>query len=234
MVDSSDNITPVTSLTFANSGDVQLIRLGSDITDIAGDGAVTERGVGWYQWVSSVTSLSDTLGHNVVHFPANGDAIPTDVPIDITFKEVSRMQVDASSFDQYKADLTPLTTGLAAGTIQIPTASVTDNSPVTIFDGTHFNGIFYLNAAWSSYINSGYIAWFVMRERDTSDTAIIEVEGGTSTDSVTATFSASRAETDVTPGVPYHYQVQFRDIDANSSNVIHVAQNGTSVIKETY
>jgi hypothetical protein len=234
MVDSSDNITAVTSLTFASSGDVQLIRLGSDAVDAAGDGAVTERGLGWYQWVSSVNSLSDTLGHNIFSFPANGDAIPTDVPIDIVNTEPTSLQVDISSFDQYKADITPLTTGVTAGTITIPAASVADNSPVVIYKQTHFDGIFYLNAAFSSFISSGYIAWLEVRERDTSDSSLISVEGGTSTDSVTATFSASITDTNVAPGVPYQYQVQFRNIDANSADVMKVAMFGTVQLKETY
>jgi hypothetical protein len=234
MVDSSDNITPVTSLTFANSGDVQILKLGSDLSDIAGDGAVTERGAGWYQWVSSVTSHSDTLGHGALHFPANGDAIPTDVPIDFIVNDISSMQTDIASFDQYKADLSPLTSGLAAGTVQVPTASVTDNDPLTVFNQTNLDATFYLNANFSSYISSEFPAWLVVRQRDTSDSALMTVEGISTTNSVTAIFSASRTDTNVAPGVPYVYQVQFRDTDANSANVVKVALTGTTTFKETY
>lgn len=90
MVSSANLVSAVTSLTFATSGDIQLMKAGGAFVTISQSVGVVERGFGWYYLTSSFTAHADTIGKSVIHIASSGS-----VPYEIVFDVVPNRAADA-------------------------------------------------------------------------------------------------------------------------------------------
>ena len=254
MVDSGDYGTGITSLTFSNSGDIQLMKPGGGFMYIDSACYITERGFGWYTLQSSVTSHMDTLGRSVLHIEETSSlsAWPADMEIDVVANRaadthtsvgsldtrvtsldvmVGSMDTNTSSYDQYKADLTALTSDVAAGTVIFAISTQRGTSPMIVWRKTNWNGYWFLDTTFSSYITSGYPVYITAYNKERNGTEIFTVVGTTDISSLTATFSLDpNSHTDYEPGEHYRYEVQFRQ---ESATVIANAVVGTLRIEPT-
>lgn len=234
MADSSDLVTGITSLGFANSGDLQIYKPGAGFADITSACAVTEQGFGFYRLVSSDSAHMDTLGRNVIHASATSSlsAVPAEIMLDNVetrsndvYISVSSVQADVGSYDQYKADLTALLAGVGQGTIYVPTASVDSGTPMQAHVNANFDPIIYVSQAWSGFVNSGYPVWLTGKLNDFDGTALFSVQGTvTNTQSMSAVFSLDpSSHMNHEPTNLAHYEVQFRN---SGGTVVKVAQTG--------
>jgi hypothetical protein len=233
MTNSGDYGSGVTSLTFTNSGDIQLMKPGGGFTYIDSACYVTERGFGWYTLQSSVAAHMDTLGRNVIHIieTSSLSAISEELLLDVVANRSSDVYTEVTSYDQYKADLTALISGVAAGTVVVGLATQVGTAPMTVYRKNNWNGDFYLNATFSSYISSGYPVYLTAYNKERSGTEIFSAIGSTDISSLTATFSLDpSSHTNFEPGEHYRYEVQFRQ---ESATVIANAVVGTLRIEPT-
>jgi hypothetical protein len=203
-VNSNGLIAGVTSLTFGNSGDMQLKKKGaSSFSDISSAVTVTEVGHGNYDFVSSDDGHTDTDGVMGFYFPANGAAVEQTI--------YAQVQYDVASVDAHISAMeTTFTTGLAAGTVVLASATVEDDTPLDIYKSTHNNVTFYLSATMSEF-NQQPI-YFTAKKRPDDTGTLWTVQGSvTNTSSISAVFSMQPSDTSaVDISDVYLGEVQFR------------------------
>ncbi len=242
MADSGDLWTAVTSLTFANSGDIQASKNGGSFTDISGDASITERGFGFY---SITTSHMDTVGKAIIH-AEGAAAVPADLILSVVDNiekdsfdaissvdvRVSSIGIDVSSYDQFKADLTPFLSGIAAGTIINPTATVEDDDPAIAYQKTNYNPLVFVSLQFSSFVSS-YDWYFTVKER-VRDAAVLWTVQGTISNADSMSFISSHDPTSHTNQLAsdfYFYEVQVRTRDTVLP--VHNAVVGNLQLKPT-
>ena len=232
MVDSGDYATGITSLTFANSGDIQLMKPGGGFLYIDSACFTAERGFGWYTLQSSVSGHMDTLGRNTVHILESSSlsAVSAELLIDVVANRSSDVYTEVTCYDNYKADLTALISGVAAGTIILALATQLGTTPMIGYRKNNWNGTFYLDATFSSYVSSGYPVYLTAYNKERNGTEIFSEIGSTDISSMTAVFSLSPANLDHEPGEHYRYEVQFRQ---DSATQVANAQVGTFRLEPT-
>lgn len=212
IVDSSTLINGVTGLTFSNSGDVQLKKQGSSFSDISSAIVATERGNGWYDIVSSESAHTNTLGKIVLHFPANSESVVTDLVLNVVASE--SLADDISSIDAAVTSLSTqignLQNGIVQGSIEVPTATVIEDTPITVYKATYQDFIFYVGQTWSSY--ASWPVYFTAKEREGDSTELWSVQGSiTNATSMSAVFSLHpSSDSNVTAGENYPWQIEFR------------------------
>ena len=208
MVGSADGWTGITSLGFTNSGDLQLSKAGGAFVDITSACTITERGFGWYNLASSDGTHADTIGRQVIHVTESDSvsAIPGELLFNVTNTNVDSLAVSVAN----------LSTGIAQGRIIVPTNAVTQDSPLIVYQKTHFDASFPVGQVFSSFATDPVFLSAKARIRDSA--ALWSVLGSvTNATSMSCVFSLHpTSHTNIGIGDDYFYEVQFQATTPNS------------------